>query len=235
MTEDVITFRCDKSVADKAKDKFSDSIVKFPDLLRIAVGAISDGNTTMFNDILRENELGASGGINSAWLYYMCHSLFEYRDGQLYAKRNKGSRNTGEVVDLRTIEGVSSVKINGHYYPVREIIWLMFYGYVTGKVTSVKEGSNRISDLEIEGGEGLNKIIFHKISSYEAEHIKNAKQRALLINEDAVSREAKAALIRLHKSGCAFYIRICDETGWRTTRTAIYAQKLGETYIVSIS
>lgn len=235
MTETVINFRCDRAAAEKAKGRFSESAVKFPDLLRVAVSAIASCDATVFNEILRETELGASGGINSAWLYYTCHSLFEYRDGQLYAKRNKGSRNAGELVELHTHDGQRCVIINGHYYPVKDVIWLMFYGYVTGKVVSVREDSNRISDLEVEGDDDRRKIIFHRVSNYEASYLKCAKQRAVLIDETTVDRETKAALIRLYKDNHVFYIRLCDETGWRATRSAIHAQKIGETYIISIS
>lgn len=235
MTEDVITFRCDKTIADKAKERFNNGDVKFPDLLRIAVSAIAGGDTTTFNDVLRETEMDTSKGVNSAWLYYICHSLFEYRDGQLFARRNKGTRHAGEPVDLRSVDGEISVKINGRYYPVKEIIWLMFYGYVSGKVTSTIEGSNRISDLEIEGGEHQNKIIFHRVSNYEADHLKRSKQRAVLIDSKTVSQETKSALIHLYKNGCVFYLRLTDDSGWRTTRSAIYAQKIGDVYVVSIS
>jgi hypothetical protein len=234
-TETVINFRCDKVTADRAKARFNDNAVKFPDLLRVAVSAIASGDTTIFNEILRESELNASGGINSAWLYYTCHNLFEYRDGQLYAKRNKGSRNAGEPVELHTHDGARSVIINGRYYPVKEVIWLMFYGHVSGPVISAREDSNRISDLEIMGGEHQNKIIFHKVTEYEGVYLKLSKQRAVIIDSTALGREAKGALIRLYKNNQVFYMRLYDDTGWRMTRSAIHAEKIGECYIVSIS
>lgn len=235
MTESVINFRCDKSTADKAKGRFAGGAVKFPDLLRVAVSAIATGDTTIFNEILRETELGASGSVNSAWLYYTCHNLFIYRDGILYAKRNKGSRNEGEPVELHQHNGKTCVIINSSYYPVREIIWLMFYGYVDGEVISVRDNSNRISDLEVEGAEVKNKIVFHRVSDSEREDILCYKQRSIIINANDVARDVRGALERLYKNATVFYLRLYDDTGWRITRSAIHAVRLNDMYVVSVS
>lgn len=235
MTETVINFRCDEDIASKAKGRFAGGAVKFPDLLRVAVSAIATGDTTVFNEILRETELGASGNVNSAWLYYTCHSLFIYRDGQLYAKRNKGSRSEGEPVELKQHAGKSCVIINGKFYPVREIIWLMFYGFVDGEVISVRGDSNRISDLEIEGGDVNNRIVFHEVSDSEREDILCYKQRNIIINAAEQTREVRGALERLYKSATVFYVRLYDNAGWRITRSAIHATMIHDMYVVSIS
>lgn len=235
MTEAVINFRCDKDICDRAKARLSVGVVKFPDLLRLAVKAIADDDATVFNEVLKEGGKDYTG-INSAWLYYKAHELFTYDDGVLYRKSNKGAGQRGAPVDLVTRGGVSCVTINGSHYPVKDIIWLMFYGHVSGDVVCIEGESLKISNLMLTNeGQTIQKIS-HKVTPYEGDLIKSGKLRALVVDTAETSKDEISNIELLCNTGHVFYLALFDGAGWRATRSAIHAQRIGVTqFIISIS
>lgn len=235
MTEAVINFRCDKATYDRAKARLSVGVVKFPDLLRLAVKAIADDDATVFNEVLKEGGKDYTG-INSAWLYYKAHELFTYDDGMLYRKSNKGAGQRGAPVDLVTRGGVPCVTINGSHYPVKDIIWLMFYGHVSGDVVCIEGEDLKISNLMLTNeGQTIQKIC-HQITPYERDLIKCGKLRALLVDTEEITKADTHNIELLCNTGHVFYLALYDGTGWKATRSALHAQRIGATkYLISIS
>lgn len=235
MAEAVVNFRCDKDIYDRAKSRLSVGVVKFPDLLRLAVKAIADNDATVFGEVLKEGGKDYTG-INSAWLYYKAHELFTYADGVLYRKSNKGAGQQGAPVDLVTRNGVPCITINGAHYPLKDVIWLMFYGHVSGDVVCLDGESLKISNLMLTNeGQPIQKIR-HQITPYEGDLIKYGKMRALVIETEDFTDSERYCVELLYNTGHTFYLALYDGTGWRATRSAIYAQRIGvNKFIVSIS
>ena len=236
MTEAVINFRCDKDTCDRAKSRLSVGVVKFPDLLRLAVQAIANDDATVFNEVLKEGGKDYAVGINSSWLYYKAHELFTYDDGVLYRKSNKGAGQRGAPVDLVTRGGASCVTINGSHYPVKDIIWLMFYGHVSGDVVCVEGDSLKISNLMLTNeGQPIQKLN-HQVTPYEGDLIKCGKMRALVVDTNDITHAESSNIELLCNTGHVFYLALYDGAGWRATRSAIHAQRIGiNRFIVSIS
>ena len=235
MAEAVINFRCDKATYDRAKARLSVGVVKFPDLLRLAVKAIADDDATVFNEVLKEGGKDYIG-INSAWLYYKAHELFTYDDGMLYRKSNKGAGQRGAAVDLVTRGGVPCVTINGGHYPVKDIIWLMFYGHVSGDVVCIEGENLKISNLMLTNeGQPIQKT-YHQITPYERDLIKCGKLRALLVDTEGMAKPDANNIELLCNTGHVFYLALYDGAGWKATRSALHAQRIGATkYLISIS
>ncbi|MCE3116830.1 hypothetical protein LXD80_13610 [Enterobacter sp. ASE] len=235
MTEAVINFRCDKATYDRAKARLSVGVVKFPDLLRLAVKAIADDDATVFNEVLKEGGKDYTG-ISSAWLYYKAHELFTYDEGMLYRKSNKGAGQRGAPVDLVTRGGVPCVTINGSHYPVKDIIWLMFYGHVSGDVVCIEGEDLKISNLMLSNeGQTIQKICHH-ITPYERDLIKCGKLRALLVDTEGITKADANNIELLCNTGHVFYLTLYDGTGWKATRSALHAQRIGaKKYLISIS
>lgn len=234
-TESVITFRCDKTIHDRAKARLSVGPVKLPDLLRLAVKSVADDEATVFNEVLKEAGKEYDG-INSAWLYYKAHELFTYEDGVLYRKSNKGAGVRGAAVDLVTRGGVSCVTINGRHYPVKDVIWLMFYGHVSGDVVCIEGDSLKISNLMLTNENEPIAKINHKVTPYEGNLIKYGKMRALVVDVDAVDKVKNCSIEELCNAGNSFYLVLNDGAGWRAVRSAIHAQRIGSnTFVISIS
>ncbi|HEY2452850.1 MAG TPA: hypothetical protein VGI71_09555 [Scandinavium sp.] len=236
MTESVITFRCDKGIHDRAKARLSVGVVKMPDLLRLAIKAIADDDATAFNEVLKEGGTDYAAGINSAWLFYKAHELFTYDDGILYRNSNKGAGVRGAPVDLVTRGGVSCVTINGGYYPVKDIIWLMFYGHVSGDVVCTEGDSLKISNLMLTNEDNPIAKISHKVTPFEGDLIKIGKLRALVVESKTGSGIKNESLEQLCNAGSVFYLALTDGAGWKATRSAIHAQRIGlHKFVISIS
>ncbi|MGK0743598.1 hypothetical protein ACSFCX_03850 [Yokenella regensburgei] len=236
MTESVINFRCDKAIHDRAKARLSVGVVKLPDLLRLAIKAIADDDATVFNEVLKEGGKDYAIGINSAWLYYKAHELFTYDDGVLYRKSNKGAGVRGAPVDLVTRGGVSCVTINSGHYPVKDIIWLMFYGHVSGDVVCVDGNNLKISNLALTNEGSSVAKISHQVTPYEADLIRCGKMRALVVETSEENKIKDESVEGLCNIGRAFYLALNDGAGWRATRSAIHAQRIGlHKFIISIS
>lgn len=236
MTESVITFRCDKTVHDRAKARLSVGVVKMPDLLRLAIKAIADDNATAFNEVLKEGGKDYAAGINSAWLFYKAHELFTYDDGILYRKSNKGAGVRGAPVDLITRAGVSCVTVNGNHYPMKDIIWLMFYGHVSGEVVCAEGNSLKISNLLLTNEDNPIATISHRVTPFEGDLIKCGKLRALVVESEGATGLKKESLEQLCNAGNVFYLALSDGAGWKATRSAIHAQRIGlNKFVISIS
>lgn len=231
----VLNFRCDRDIQERAKGRTAGGVVKFPDLLRLAVKAIADDDATVFCEVLKEAGKDYSAGINSAWLYYKAHELFTYEDGVLYRKGNKGAGVRGAPVDLVMRGGSPCVTINGGFYPVKDVIWLMFYGHVSGEVVCIEGEDIRISNLMVRSeGEPVLKMR-HRVTPDERDYIKSGKLRALVIGDVEGERE-RNSLEALCDAGTVFYLHLHDGAGWMCTRSAIHAQRLeGGRFIVSLS
>lgn len=236
MTESVITFRCDKAVHDRAKARLLVGAVKLPDLLRLAVKSVIVNDASVFNEVLKEAGTEFAVGINSAWLYYKAHELFTYDDGVLYRKSNKGAGVRGAPVDLVSRGGVSCVVINSELYPLKDVIWLMFYGHVSGDVVCVEGSSLRISNLITRDESAPITKVNHQITSEERDLIKSGKLRALVVETSEHERIKRGSVELLCNAGETFYLVLSDEKGWRGTRSAIYAQRIElNKFVISIS
>ncbi|HEY3591903.1 MAG TPA: hypothetical protein VGL07_17820 [Buttiauxella sp.] len=236
MTESVINFRCDRATHERAKARLSVGAVKLPDILRLAVKSVADDSATVLNEVLKECGKEYAVGINSAWLYYKAHELFTYDEGVLYRNSNKGAGVRGAAVDIVNRAGVSCVVINGEYYPVKDVIWLMFYGHVSGDVVCVEGDSLKISNLIAEDESAPIAKIEHNISSEEKDLIKSGKMRALVIETNESERRKRGCVELLCNTGETFYLMLSDEKGWCGTRSAIHAQRLElNKFVISIS
>ncbi|TNV22498.1 hypothetical protein FH968_00080 [Buttiauxella sp. B2] len=205
-------------------------------MLRLAVKSIANDDGTVFGEVLKECGKDYAVGINSAWLYYKAHELFTYDDGALYRKSNKGAGMCGAPVDLVNRCGVSCVVINSELYPVKDVIWLMFYGHVSGDVICLDGKDLKISNL-IADNEHANTVkINHQITSEERDLIKSGKMRALVVDTNKFDRIKRGCVELLCNTGETFYFILTDEKGWRGTRSAIYAQRIElNKFIISIS
>lgn len=233
-----VNFRVDPATLKRAQERLKENGIKLPDLMRLAVKAIADGDATAFNDVLVEGGSSSAEDVNGAWLFHKCHELFIYRDGFLVRRSNKGQGVAGERVDISIKDGIRQVLINGNYYPLKDIVWLMFHGEVSGEVIYKNEGlkSDKLEHLKLNPDKrAITQISFH-VSEAQRESITRYKMRALIIDAVNNDRRVHGAIEQLIYRAEVFHIVLTDGKGWRAVRSAIYAQKLSEnTYCVSIS
>lgn len=237
MSTDVVNFRCDSEMLYLAKKRVSKGAVKFPDLLRLAVKAIAENDTQAFTDVIAESGGNMLNGANSSWLYHKCHELFIYRDGVLLRKGNKGAGIMNTPVDVISKGGVRNVIVLGEYYPVKDIVWLMFHGEVSGDVVYIKHNEGeQIDNLAISDESMCIASINYRIDDVSRDGILSGKLRALIVNCGTNNHKLKGALERLFIKGKTFHLVLDDGLNWRAVRTAIYAERVSEfIYVVSIS
>lgn len=237
MKTDVVNFRCDSEMLHMAKKRASKGAVRFPDLLRLAVKAIAENDTQAFNDVIAEIGGNMPSSANSSWLYHKCHELFIYRNGTLLRKGNKGAGIVNTPVDVISKGGVRSVIVLGKYYPVKDIVWLMFNGKVSGDVVYIKHNEGeKIENLAISDEVMSIASINYSIDDVSRDGILSGKLRALIVNCGTNNHKLKGALERLFINGKTFHLVLDDGLGWRAVRAAIYAERVSEfIYVVSIS
>ena len=78
------------------------------------------------------------------------NALFEYKDGKLYWKVNKTTRNLiGKEVGSGTGNGYLSVMVDGRNYRIHRLIYMMHYGYMPEVVDHIdgNKTNNKIENL----------------------------------------------------------------------------------------
>jgi len=57
------------------------------------------------------------------------HSIFQYKDGNLYRKNSIGNKKIGDIVGSKTYDGYMRTKINKKSILIHRLIFFMAYGY----------------------------------------------------------------------------------------------------------
>ena len=75
--------------------------------------------------------------------------LFEYKDGHLYWKVNRGPKKKGEPVSCKTDKGYFRVGLFGKTYRVHRLIYLLHHGYLPNELDHIdgNRSNNRIENL----------------------------------------------------------------------------------------
>lgn len=80
----------------------------------------------------------------------LADSLFEYKDGNLYWKENRGYCKTkGKQVGSVTKAGYFESKLNGKPFKVHRVIFLMHHGYLPAQIDHIdcNRQNNRLENL----------------------------------------------------------------------------------------
>jgi hypothetical protein len=79
----------------------------------------------------------------------MLLDIFEYQDGLLVYKRNKGRAKIGEAVCSRDNKGYRRAKIDGRHYFVHRLVFFMHHGYLPQFIDHIdcNRDNNRIENL----------------------------------------------------------------------------------------
>ena len=79
----------------------------------------------------------------------MIHSLFVYRDGELYWREARGGVAAGARAGGRDAEGYVLVRVNGRKIAAHRLIFFMFYGYLPKEVDhkDLNKSNNNIDNL----------------------------------------------------------------------------------------
>lgn len=79
----------------------------------------------------------------------LLHSLFEYRDGELYHRKAIGPKKAGAKAGSRKADGVSHVRVEGSMQLVHRMVFLMHHGYLPEMVDHINRdrSDNRIENL----------------------------------------------------------------------------------------
>lgn len=77
------------------------------------------------------------------------HELFEYRDGELYWKINKGRARIGSLASKKRPDGYARVGIDGKRYFAHRLIFLMQHGYLPKFIDHIdgNPSNNLLSNL----------------------------------------------------------------------------------------
>lgn len=78
------------------------------------------------------------------------HELFDYRDGELYWKPNKGGNKVqGKRAGTMHHEGYVRTQVNGKIYGNHRLIFLMHHGYLPDEVDHIdlNKSNNKIENL----------------------------------------------------------------------------------------
>ncbi|NUL35102.1 hypothetical protein [Kosakonia sacchari] len=234
----VVQFRSDPEIHKMAQQRSEASGIKLTEALRAAITAISTGDVKPFADIVAD-----SGSDDAdAWLYHKCHTLFVYKDGQLWRKSRRGSSKEGQRIATHKINGTEHVIVSGKYYPVKDVVWLMNVGALGGEVVYKHahrvENKNSFENLMLNPAKVNEVIITKYLTGSEKIAICEGKQRAILINtkNDVIGA---GAIERLINRGQTIRLLLRSGSGdnkWHAARTALHAIKVGESdYVLSIS
>lgn len=79
----------------------------------------------------------------------LLHSLFEYRNGELYHRKAIGPKKAGAKAGSRKADGVSHVRVEGSMQLVHRMVFLMHHGYLPEMVDHINRdrSDNRIENL----------------------------------------------------------------------------------------
>jgi hypothetical protein len=143
----------------------------------------------------------------------LAHSMFEYKDGQLFRKVNRRSFKAGSLVGNNEIDDYVRTTLNGKRYAIHRIIFLMHNGYLPKEIDHINgiKTDNRIENLrEVNRSEnnanrgkfkqntsGCKNVSWHKLESKWQVQIKmNKKSKHLgyfndLELADLVATEAR--------------------------------------------
>lgn len=234
----IVQFRADEDTYNRAQERLANDAIQFPDVMRAALKAVADGDVSPFADIIGEAERGGDEA-NSAWLYHKCHELFEYREGKLLRKSRKGMGEQGTQAYVRIRGGEENILIQGNCYPLKDIIWLMLNGSLSGEV--IYKNPNRVNGKHNIENLVLNPVAVREVtltkylSRSEKIDICKGKQRAIYFctNNDI---QAAGAIERLINRGQTIPLHLRSGDGWSTSRTAIHALKVSDgQFVLSIS
>ena len=77
------------------------------------------------------------------------HELFEYKNGGLYRKVNKGTAKMGDIAGCINSSGYLVTHINGKLYSNHRLIFLMFYGVLPKFIDHIdnNRSNNKIENL----------------------------------------------------------------------------------------
>lgn len=86
----------------------------------------------------------------------LLNELFEYKEGKLYNKINRGRVKAGEIagnLDTSKGKGYWRVKLNGKSYYVHRLIYIMFHGHIprnkqVDHINQIKT-DNRVENLRL--------------------------------------------------------------------------------------
>jgi hypothetical protein len=111
----------------------------------------------------------------------LLHQLFEYRDGELYWKVNKGTATAGSLASKKRPDGYARVGIDGKRYFAHRLIFLMQYGrlpecidHIDGNpsnnhIDNLREASHQQNlyntKLSARNTSGIKGVHWHKLSS----------------------------------------------------------------------
>ena len=109
------------------------------------------------------------------------HELFEYRDGELYWKINKGRARIGSLASKKRPDGYARVGIDRKRYFAHRLIFLMHYGYMpkfidhidgnpsNNHLENLREATNQQNlyntKLSTKNTSGTKGVHWHKLSS----------------------------------------------------------------------
>lgn len=81
------------------------------------------------------------------------HELFEYKEGKLYRKTDRGGYKTGTECGSLHHEGYITIKINAKKHQAHRIIYQMFYGHIARNLQidhiDRDRANNRIENLRL--------------------------------------------------------------------------------------
>lgn len=118
------------------------------------------------------------------------HELFEYKDGELLSKVNRGRVKKGQIVGCVNGKGYKQTLYKGKIYTIHRLVFLMQYGYLPKMIDHINGNrkDNRIENLRI-ADENQNSWNM-SISSKNTSGIKGVswnKQRGLWIAQLAIN------------------------------------------------
>ncbi|EBJ1342930.1 hypothetical protein V9L82_000550 [Salmonella enterica subsp. enterica serovar Braenderup] len=234
----IIQFRADEETYRRAQKRVKDGGLQLPDVMRAALRSVADADVSCLADLINGTALG-SEEINQAWLFQKCHELFEYRDGQLFRKSRKGMGEQGNPVFIRVREGEEHVLIQGSHYPLKDIVWLMVNGSITGEVEYKNpyrvNAKHSIENLMINPVKEKETILVKYLNRSERIDVIKVKQRAFMF-DTSNDENAKNVIEKLINSKKTIPLLLRGDDGWIASRTAIHAFKLVDNqYVVSIS
>ena len=234
----VVQFRAERGVHAEAQQRLEKLGMNLPDVMRAAHLSVSQGDVTHFANLFVESVEGAE----EAWLYQKCHETFAYAAGRLLRKARKGNSEAGSEVVTRLRNNEPCVILGGKWIPVKDVVWLMNNGTISGEV--IYKNPHRISNKDAIENLMINPVkvsavvITKYLTGSERIAICSGKQRALVINT-VDDKKCAGAIERLINRGETIRVLLRGRDGereWSAARTAIHAIKLSDdNYVLSIS